>query len=102
MSLARVALQVQWDRRVLLVADNVAARSSATGINDAVDVAGAPRKKAGRDPVRPAAGPGRRGDQLTSIGALRSAEILETVVGGPGAYARPGLQANVHHRGRAK
>ena len=24
MSLARVALQVQWDRRVLLVADNVA------------------------------------------------------------------------------
>jgi len=29
---------------------------------------------------------------LTSIGALRSAEILETVVGGPGPYLDPVLQ----------
>lgn len=89
-SLARVALQVQWDRRLLLVADNVAA-IVATGVNDAVNAAGATAQKAAatrltrQDLVDSAV-------MLTSIGALRSAEILETVVGGPGPYLDPVLQ----------
>ena len=87
MSLARVALQVQWDRRVLLVADNIASIVG-TGLNDVLTVAEDAAQKVStrsytqQEWVNSAI-------KLTSIGALRGAEIMETAVAGPGAYANP-------------
>ena len=51
MSLARVALQVQWDRRVLLVADNVASIVG-NGLDDVIDVVEDAAKKAGPKPFK--------------------------------------------------
>jgi hypothetical protein len=87
LALARVALQVQWDRRVLLVADNIASIVG-TGLGDVLSVAeDAAQKISARtytqeEWVNSAI-------KLTSIGALRGSEIMETAVAGPGAYADP-------------
>lgn len=91
-SVARVGLQVQWDRRILLVADNVASMVG-QGLNETLDVAADVAKKAGPKPFKK-----QQQElvdaaiELTNIVALRGAEILETVVAGPGAYANPLLQ----------
>lgn len=90
-SLARVALQVQWDRRMLLVADNIASIAG-TGLKNVLDVAEDAAKEMNKEGLKP-----RKQQQiwvdaaikLASIGALRGAEIVETAVAGPGAYANP-------------
>jgi hypothetical protein len=88
-ALARVGLQVQWDRRVLLVADNVASIIS-NGLGDVLAVGEDVAKKAGPKPVKDQQqGLVDSAIQLTGIGVLRAAEVLETVVAGPGAYANP-------------
>jgi hypothetical protein len=92
LSLARVALQVQPDRRVLLVADNIA-DSVTSAMSDVLEVARdaaltaesadvSPRQwvKANRQEWVNAA------IRLTSIAALRGAEIVETAVAGPGQF----------------
>ncbi len=86
-SLARVALQVQPDKGVLLVADNIASIVN-RAITDTTQVAGdaaelVGKKKYGRDNWADSA------IRLTSIAALRGAEIVETAVAGPGQYADP-------------
>ena len=89
MSLARVALQMQWDRRVLLVADNVASIVG-NGLDDVIDVVEDAAKKAGPKPFKEQQQEWvDAAIRLTSVGAIRGAEILETVVAGPGAYANP-------------
>ena len=86
-ALARVALQVQWDRRVLLVADNIASIVG-TGLGDVLTVAEDVAQKISaksydqQEWVNAAI-------RLTSIGALRGAEMMETAIAGPGAYANP-------------
>jgi hypothetical protein len=86
-ALARVALQVQWDRRVLLVADNIASIVG-TGLGDVLSVAEDVAQKVSaknydqQQWVNAAI-------QLTSIGALRGAEIMETAIAGPGPYLNP-------------
>ena len=86
-ALARVALQVQWDRRVLLVADNIASIVGA-GLGDVLSVAEDVAQKVSTNSydqqqwVNAAI-------QLTSIGALRGAEMMETAIAGPGPYGNP-------------
>jgi hypothetical protein len=88
-ALARVGLQVQWDRRVLLVADNVASIVS-NGLGDVLAVGEDVAKKAGPKPFKEQQqGLVDSAIQLTGIGVLRAAEVFETVVAGPGAYANP-------------
>lgn len=86
-SLARVALQVQWDRRVLLVADNIAS-SVATGLNEVLTVAEDAVQKINKNNYKQQEWV-NSAIMLTSIGALRGAEIMETVIAGPGKYANP-------------
>ena len=87
MSLARVALQIQWDRRMLLVADNIASIVGA-GLSDVLGVAEDAAQKIStrtftqQEWVNSAI-------KLTSIGALHGAELMETAVAGPGPYANP-------------
>ena len=91
-SLARVALQVQWDRRVLLVADNVASIVG-TGLTDVLDVAGDVAKKSNSRSVKKQQQAWvDAAIRLTNIGVLRGTEILETVVAGPGPYLDPLLR----------
>jgi hypothetical protein len=86
-ALARVALQVQWDRRVLLVADDIASIVG-TGLGDVLTVAEDVAQKVStrsygqQEWVNAAI-------RLTSIGALRGAEMIETAIAGPGPYANP-------------
>lgn len=94
-SLARVALQVQWDRRVLLVADNVASIVQ-NGLSDVVDVAADTAKQAKPKPVETQQQEWvDTAIKLTGIAALRGAEVLETVIAGPGAYANPVISRTV-------
>lgn len=86
-SLARVALQVQWDRRVLLVADNIASIVG-TGLNDVFAVAEDAVKKINSNTYKQQEWV-NSAIKLTSIGALRGAEIMETAIAGPGEYANP-------------
>ncbi|MBO0885187.1 MAG: hypothetical protein J2P17_33640 [Mycobacterium sp.] len=86
-SIARVALQVQWDRRILLVADNIASIVG-TGLNDVLGVAEDAAQKINANSDRQQALVDSA-IKLASIGALRGAEILETAIAGPGAYADP-------------
>ena len=87
MALARVGLQVQWDRRMLLVADNIASIVG-TSLSDVLSVAEDAAQKISQrtytqqEWVNSAI-------KLASIGALHGAEIMETAVAGPGAYANP-------------
>ena len=75
MSLARVALQVQWDRRVLLVADNVASIVG-NGLDDVIDVVEDAAKKAGPKPFKEQQQEWvDAAIRLTSVGAIRGAEI---------------------------
>ena len=70
-SLARVALQVQWDRRVLLVADNVASIVG-TGLTDVLGVAGdSPRSPNTKSVKKQQQAWVDAAIQLTNIGALR-------------------------------
>ncbi len=87
MSLARVGLQVQWDRRVLLVADNIASIVG-NGLADALSATGS-AAQALNDAPRDRQVWLDTAIRLTNIGMLRGAEILETAVAGPGAYANP-------------
>ncbi len=86
-ALARVALQVQWDRRVLLVADDIASIVG-TGLGDVLTVAEDVAQKVStksygqQEWVNAAI-------RLASIGALRGAEMMETAIAGPGPYANP-------------
>lgn len=86
-SLARVALQVQWDRRALLVADNIASIVG-TGLQDVLGVAEEAAKKINANSYKQQEWV-NSAIKLTSIGALRGAEILETAIAGPGSYADP-------------
>jgi len=89
MTMARVGLQVQWDRRILLVADNVAS-IVATGIDDVIDVAEDLAKDAGpKSYKKQQQNLVDAAIKLTGIGAIRGAEIMETVVAGPGPYLDP-------------
>ncbi|WP_167105828.1 hypothetical protein [Mycobacterium sp. DL592] len=89
MSIARVGLQVQWDRRVLLVADNIASIMG-TGISDVITVAEDTAKKLNdKNTTDKQQALVDAAVVLTSIGALRGAEILETAVAGPGPYLDP-------------
>ncbi|WP_245849325.1 hypothetical protein [Mycobacterium palustre] len=86
-SIARVALQVQWDRRILLVADNIASIVGA-GLNDVLGVAQDAAQKINTNSYKQQ-GLVDSAIKLASIGALRGAEIMETAIAGPGAYADP-------------
>jgi hypothetical protein len=92
LSLARVALQVQPDRRVLLVADNIA-DSVTSAMGDVLEVAkDAALTANSTDVSRRQWIKANRQEwinasiRLTSIAALRGAEIVETAVAGPGQF----------------
>jgi len=86
-SVARVALQVQWDRRVLLVADNIASIVG-TGLTDVLAVAEDAVQMINSNTYKQQEWV-NSAIKLTSIGALRGAEIMETAIAGPGKYANP-------------
>lgn len=89
MSVARVGLQVNWDPRVMLVADNIASIVG-TGIGDALTIAEETAKKLNdKNNTDKQQALVDAAVLLTSVGALRGAEILETAVAGPGPYLDP-------------
>lgn len=86
----RIPLNVQFDKGPLLLADHIAT-VAATALSDAEDVAEDLAKS-----VDEAKFPNNQKEdlveaaiKLTSIGILRGAEVLETVVAGPGRYRDP-------------
>jgi hypothetical protein len=86
LSLARVAFEVNPDPRVLLVADNIA-DSVSSAVSDVIDVAKDAAVQASTlDSKQTKEESVNWAIRLTSIAALRGAEILETAVAGPGQY----------------
>lgn len=86
LSLARVALEIKPDPRVLLVADNVA-DSVSSALGDVVDVAVDAAVQVSDLDVKATKDESVKwAIRLTSIAALRGAEILETIVAGPSEY----------------
>ena len=91
-SLARVALQSQADRGPMLVADNVASIVS-RGLSDAMgvasEIAGGMNEAMNNTTTYPSDKLVDATVKLTNIGSLRGAEIMETIVAGPGVYGNP-------------
>lgn len=89
MSLARIALQVQPDKGALLVADNIASIIS-RGLKDVIGVAAdAAQSMNSQNKIIDRQEWINSAIKLTSIAALRGAEIVETAVAGPGPYLDP-------------
>lgn len=86
----RIPLNVQYDKGPLLLADHIAT-VAATALTDAEQVAEdlATAVDENDFPQNQKADLVEAAIKLTSIGILRGAEVLETVVAGPGRYRDP-------------